>query len=94
MRLSELQQSDAPKADEWKLPHPRSELADPPITAEEARSAEHWICPYHNGLIASTHTEDEYGRAFYCPVGGMYWRFTKQQSGMYAPLDYPPSDIV
>ena len=93
MKISELQ-GGAPKADEWKLPYPRSEIADPPITAEEARAAATANCPHHGGLIASSHTADEYGRAFFCPAGGQYWRFAKLDASMYGPLEYERRHII
>lgn len=66
-----------------------SDLARPPIQPHEAEGAEHWICPNHKGLIASSFTEADVGRVYFCPVGREFYRFTTPRSGMYAPLDYP-----
>lgn len=88
MKPSELTGGPAPT---WTMPHPASDLADPPITPDEARAAETAVCRYHNGRIGhSPTTSDIEGRVLFCPVGGQYWRYSKQQSGMYAPLDYGP----
>jgi hypothetical protein len=69
------------------LPYPRSSLAEPPIATDEARAADIAICRYHKGLI--TQTGDQDGRVFFCPIGREYWRYTKQVSGMFKPLNYP-----
>lgn len=94
MKLSELK--NAPTAtDEWTLPHPRSDLADPPVTLEEARTAGTAVCRAHRGTIAHfPGANDTEGKVFFCPVGGIYWRYSKQQAGMYAPLEYRPSNVV
>ena len=93
MRPSEISHvTETPaKADE-KLPYPRSDAADPAITVEEARAAQTSICRLHNGLIRETGDKD--GAVFFCPIGRQYWRYTKQDSGMYAPLPYNAKHIV
>jgi hypothetical protein len=64
-----------------------SPLARPPIQAIETEGADTAICPYHKGLIRET--GDKEGTVFFCPIGRQYWRYTKQRSGMYAPIQYP-----
>lgn len=94
MKPSELKKPPA-APDQWTLPHPRSDLADPPIALEEARTADTAVCRAHRGTIAHfPGASDTEGKVFFCPVGGQYWRYSKQQTGMYAPLDYGPSDFV
>jgi hypothetical protein len=94
MKPSELRGDVGPR-DEWKLPYPRSELADPPITAEEARKADTAICRWHNGSIThSPTTQDTYGRAYFCPIGRCYWRYSKQDAGMYGALPYQDAGFV
>lgn len=69
------------------LPHPRSSIAEPPISADEARAADTAICRYHKGLI--TQVGDRDGAVFFCPMGQEYWRYTKHVNGMFKPLNYP-----
>jgi len=74
------------------LPYPLSAMADPPISAVEARAPDTAICRWHNGLIAnSPTTNDVEGRVYFCPMGRQYWRYGKQQGGMLPlpPLRYP-----
>ncbi len=79
----------APVASEEELPYPRSSFAKPPITAEEAKAAEHAICRLHHGHISHTRvSSDTDGKVLYCPRGRMYWRFTKQLSAFMKPLPY------
>jgi len=94
MRPSEIRGTATPMAEvtEEKLDHPRSEIADPAITVAEAKIAQDSICQLHNGLIRETGDVD--GTVFLCPIGGMYWRYTKQESGMYASLPYGAEIIV
>ncbi|MDE2101725.1 MAG: hypothetical protein KGL39_31050 [Patescibacteria group bacterium] len=70
----------------------RSDLARPPIQDHEIEGAHTSICVYHNGLVAQT--GDVEGKVMFCPVGKMYWRYSKKQGGMYAPLRYPKAGIV
>lgn len=96
MKLSELSGNAAPQEDsaDSPLPYPTSSVADPPITVAEARAAKDSICPFHNGLVRET--GDVEGRVFWCPVGGTYWRWTKNpaNAGMYAPLPYAHERVV
>lgn len=95
MKLSELSGGAQPQIEEPKLPYPRSSGAEPPITVEEARAADTAICRWHNGSIAhSPTTNDVYGRVYLCPVGKSYWRYSREDAGMYAPLTYQAERIV
>lgn len=86
MKLSELKST--PRED-WNLPYPRSERADPPISLEEARSAATTNCPRHRGLIAQERTQaDTEGRVYFCGVGRQYWRYASKSGGKLAPLNY------
>lgn len=85
MKLSDLKLGTPAQPAAQALPHPASSLADPPITPEEARTAETAICRWHGSQYAHLNVE---GRAYYCPMGGQLWRHSNQQSGMYAPLRY------
>lgn len=96
MKLSELKSFEPPRqasGDVAEMP-PCSELADPPILLDEiyaarGRGDHETVCRRHKGLIATSPTAtDTEGRVFYCPIGRMWWRYTKQMSGMYAPLNY------
>jgi hypothetical protein len=88
MKPSELAAGPG-EVSESTLPYPRSDLADPPITEEEARTAKDSNCPRHGGLIlASPLPEDRDGTVFFCGVGRQYWRYTKQASGFMRPLAY------
>jgi len=97
MKPSELKDGTAPEggSQKWVLPYPASSNADPPITHEEARTAEHAICRFHNGLIAREPTPtDTEGRVYWCAIGGQYWRYSKKGSAMYKPLDYGDQGVV
>lgn len=96
MKLSELHGGTEPReSSEWTLPHPASSSADPPITAAEARAADTAVCRWHNGRIVHSPTPaDRYGNVYFCPVGRTYWRYSKQDSGFYAPLDYPTDAVI
>lgn len=90
MKLSDLKSSLEPR-EEWTLPYPRSSLADPPISAEEARTATHTNCIWHKGLIAgSPNQDDTEGRVYFCPIGRMYWRYTRKpkHAKLLRPLKY------
>ena len=58
-----------------------STLARPPIQQREAEKALTAICPNHDGLIAKTGDKD--GTVFFCPLGGEYWRYAKQQTSNF-----------
>lgn len=87
MKLSDVQ---GITREEWTFAHPRSSLADPPITAQEARSAATANCPRHHGLIATQPTQaDTEGRVYLCGVGNQYWRYSrKSKVGALKPLNY------
>jgi hypothetical protein len=77
------------QAEGGELPYPRSSTAEPLITAEEARAADTAICRLHKGLIASSPlASDAEDRVYFCPIGRMYWRYSKQPSGMFSPLRF------
>jgi hypothetical protein len=67
------------------LPHPVSSLADPPISIEEAKTAETAICRWHGSQYTHLNVE---GRVYFCPIGGQLWRHSAKQSGMYALLRF------
>ena len=95
MKPSELKgvkvsRSGAPSEPDEPLPYRRSELAAPLITPQEARAASISICRHHNGRIASLPTQDDHeGRVYFCPIGAMYWRYSKRPNDFWRPLDYP-----
>jgi len=88
MKLSDLQ--GFTREESWALPYPRSSLADPPVSAEEARKATTANCPRHKGLIATQPTQDDTeGRVYLCGVGNQYWRYTRKQGlGRLPVLNY------
>jgi hypothetical protein len=64
-----------------------SSLADPRPRADECERAQTAICPYHGGLIATQPTQhDHEGDVYFCPIGGMYWRYTRQRHKGLKPL--------
>lgn len=72
------------------LDHGASDLAEPPIGQDEARSAEPAICRFHGGLIGQRLAAgDRYGKVYYCDAGRMFWRLTRRPSGMMTPLHFP-----
>ena len=78
-----------------ELPFPRSEIADPPITFDEARAAAETVCRYHKGIIGQPGgAGDANGTVFLCPVGRQYWRYIKESGGMFRPLNYPRNGVV
>lgn len=69
-----------------------SSAARPPIQEHEVTGAVTSICRQHGAEhLDGWFTE---GRVFFCPLGRMYWRFTKHQGGMYAKLPYHHEGIV
>jgi hypothetical protein len=74
---------------ELELPYARSNRADPAITHAEALAAPPTNCRWHNGLIKTEPTQDDTdGKVFFCPIGKMYWRYTKSSEGFFKPLRY------
>lgn len=71
---------------------PVSDCADPPISQEEARTAAHANCRYHNGLIRLTGAKD--GTAFYCPIGREAWRYSKGNAADTRVIVYSSKGIV
>ena len=72
------------------LQYPVSEVAEPPIGIEEAKTASTAICRQHGGLIADhLSAGDRFGQVYLCPVGGCYWRLTAQVSGLHRRLTFP-----
>jgi hypothetical protein len=91
MRLSDLRAGAAqPEESRWKLPYPASSLADPPIALAEALAVDlgrdTTLCRRHRGEF--THLNFN-GKVYFCPVGRMYWRYTKRPSEFLRPLRYP-----
>jgi hypothetical protein len=84
MKLSDLM-TDSGAAEQAKLPHAASSLADPPVTMDEARAAETAICRWHGSQYGHLNVE---GRVYLCPIGGQLWRHNGSQSGMHAPLRF------
>jgi len=66
------------------------EVHDPPITLAEALAVnpdcDTTICRWHKGQL--THL-NVHGKVYFCPIGRMYWRYTKQPSEFLRPLSYP-----
>lgn len=58
----------------------------------EAQAADTAICRIHNGLI--NQTGDREGSVWFCPIGGQFWRYTKEVSGFNRPLRYPKSGVI
>ena len=75
-------------SDDWKLPYPRGELADPPITEDEAHAADTTICRRHRLIDDSSTLSEVEGRVYICGVGREYFRHSKRDEKMYAPLRY------
>ena len=71
---------------------PVSDSADPPISQEEARTAAHATCRYHNGLIRMTGAKD--GAVFYCPIGKEAWRFSKSSAADTRWIQYSSAGVV
>ncbi len=95
MKPSELFSSGIPAGERADIsPFDASSLADPPITAEDVRIAQAsgdytTVCRWHKGHISHSPTSaDTEGRVFYCPIGRQWWRYSKQVSGLYAPLKF------
>ena len=97
MKLSEFKAVSAPQEAEEPLLYKRSEIADPPITIEEARASHSYgdyetTCLWHKGHIShSPLPSDIDGRVYVCPIGRQYWRYSKQGGGFLKlpPLRYP-----
>jgi hypothetical protein len=71
------------------LSHPCSELAEPPITVQEATEVDlgcdTTICPWHKGQLTYLNQD---GAVYFCAIGRMYWRCAEKPSGFLAPLRY------
>ena len=84
MKASEWRATRAPseESDEGALPYPCSELADPPITTDEARAVDlgrdTTVCRWHRGQ--HTHLNVD-GKVYFCAIGDQLFRHTKQPSG-------------
>jgi hypothetical protein len=90
MKLSDLHAASGPReGPEESLPYPCSELADPPITIAEAHAvdlgSDTTICRWHRGEVAHLNVD---GKAYFCPIGRMYYRHAKQLSEFLKPLPY------
>lgn len=93
MRLSDLQGSGASRDEHSTLqeePFEASSLAEPPITIEEVREARQrgdheTVCRCHKGQFTHLNTD---GAVYFCTIGRQWWRYSRQLSGMYAPLRY------
>jgi hypothetical protein len=90
MKLSELEALSPGERTEWTLPYPASSLADPPITLAEALAVDLALdttpCRLHHGQL--THLNED-AKVYLCPIGGMYWRYSKLPSEFLRPLRYP-----
>ena len=74
---------------EVELPYARSNRADPAITQAEALAATPTNCRWHNGLIKTEPTRNDVdGSVFFCPIGRMYWRYSKDSRDFFRPLTY------
>lgn len=92
MKLSDFHAVSAPETIDQVLAYPRSDLAEPLMTVDEARGAETAICCLHNGRIKTEPTQSDVdGRVYLCPIGRQYWRYRKQGGGFLKlpPLRYP-----
>jgi hypothetical protein len=91
MKPSDRKPGTAPRDDSAEsLPYPRSDIADPPITVDEAWIAETSTCRWHNGRIKTDPLEtDVDGKVFFCPIGRQYWRYTKKDNAFFRPLPGP-----
>jgi len=91
MKLSDLVTGTA-QAEEsrWTLPFPASSLAEPPINPAEAMAVDlgcdTTLCLRHPREYTYLNTD---GKVYFCPVGRMYWRYSKQPSEFLRPLRYP-----
>jgi hypothetical protein len=91
MKLSELNAGCAPSESvEESLPYPCSGLADPPVTVAEARAVDFGrdttLCRWHRGEFTHLNVE---GKVYFCPIGGQYWRHSKQLSDFLRRLPDP-----
>jgi hypothetical protein len=66
--------------------YPRSTLAEPPITDAEAEAVDlardTTLCRLHRGQFGHLNVD---GRVYFCPVGRMFWRYTKRPSEFLRP---------
>lgn len=71
------------------LPYPRSKLADPLISEQEALNAQPTVCPWHKGRIAHSPTPSDWdGKVYFCPVGKQFWRYSTKVNELLRPLRY------
>jgi hypothetical protein len=89
MKLSDLSAGAAqPDQSEW--PYAASSLADPPITLVEALAVDlgrvTTLCWLHRGHLTHLNVDR---KVYFCPIGGMYWRYSKRPSEFLRPLRYP-----
>ena len=68
------------------LHHPVSDFAMPPIRPDEARDAEIALCPAHTSGRDHLNVD---GRAYFCPMGGQFWRASRRQNGFHTQLVWP-----
>ena len=90
MKLSDLTAGTVqPKESKWTLPYPASSLAEPSITLVEALAVDPahdtTVCRWHKGQL--THLNAD-GMVYFCPIGRMYWRYSKQPNDFLRPLRY------
>ena len=84
MRPSELKGGITPPAP--KLKFPVDDMADPPISTEEALRANGALCPRHGGMIGQR--REKSGMVFLCTDCGQYWRFRKGERAAWRPVRY------
>jgi hypothetical protein len=69
--------------------YPRSSLAEPPITDEEAEAVDlgrdTTLCRLHGGQLTHLNVD---GGVYYCARGGMLFRYAKRPSEFLGPLSY------
>jgi hypothetical protein len=69
--------------------YPASALADPPITLAEGLAVDlaqdTTLCRLHRGQHTQLNID---GRVYFCPVGRMFWRYSKRPSEFLKPLNY------
>jgi hypothetical protein len=57
---------------------------------DEARAAETSTCSWHDGRIkADPLPSDVDGNVYFCPLGRLYWRYTKRDDAFHRPLPGP-----
>ena len=88
MKPSELTGRRVSKAPDSKTAdRTRSQLADPPISDDEAENARVALCPRHGGLVGQR--GEHFGDVFWCPTGRQCFRYSRKRLHGLRPLKYP-----